>query len=133
LLSGLGVDLDLDPRVGMISADADLLRQVLINLTSNARAATEGRASPCVRLVTRAAGEEVVVEVEDNGPGIPVEDRERVFEPYRSKTAGGLGLGLALVKGIVLAHGGSVRVEEGRLGGALLHVELARNPEAPRG
>jgi two-component system osmolarity sensor histidine kinase EnvZ len=58
-----------------------------------------------------------------------VEERERVFEPYRSGSAGGLGLGLALVKGIVLAHGGSVRVEESRLGGARLHVELPRNPE----
>lgn len=128
LLSDVSVDLDLDPQVGMICADADRIREVLINLTCNAQTATAGRASPRVRLATRAAGEGVVVEVEDNGPGIPVEDRERVFEPYRSKTAGGLGLGLALVKGIVLAHGGSVRVEEGRLGGALLRVELAGNP-----
>jgi len=87
LLSEVSVDLDLDPQVGMICADADRIREVLINLTCNAQTATAGRASPRVRLATRAAGEGVVVEVEDNGPGIPVEDRERVFEPYRSKTA----------------------------------------------
>jgi nitrogen fixation/metabolism regulation signal transduction histidine kinase len=125
----LRVELDLDPDLGTIRADDDRLRQMLMNLTRNAQTATAGRESPCLRLATRATGESVVVEVEDNGPGIPVEERERVFEPYRSGSAGGLGLGLALVKGIVLAHGGSVRVEESRLGGARLHVELPRNPE----
>jgi nitrogen fixation/metabolism regulation signal transduction histidine kinase len=124
----LRVELDLAPDLGMIRADDDRLRQMLMNLTRNAQTATAGRESPCLRLVTRAAGESVVLEIEDNGPGIPVEERERVFEPYRSGSAGGLGLGLALVKGIVLAHGGSVRVEESGLGGARLHVELPRNP-----
>jgi nitrogen fixation/metabolism regulation signal transduction histidine kinase len=125
----LRVELDLDPDLGTIRADDDRLRQMLMNLTRNAQTATAGREAPCLRLATRAAGESVILDVEDNGPGIPVEERERVFEPYRSGSAGGLGLGLALVKGIVLAHGGSVRVEESRLGGARLHVELPRNPE----
>jgi nitrogen fixation/metabolism regulation signal transduction histidine kinase len=126
----LRVELDLAPDLGTIRADDDRLREVFMNLARNAQAATAGREAPCLRLMTRAAGESVIVEVEDNGPGIAVEERERVFEPYRSGSAGGLGLGLALVKGIILAHGGSIRVEEGRLGGARLHVELPRDPEA---
>jgi nitrogen fixation/metabolism regulation signal transduction histidine kinase len=126
----LRVKLDLAPDLGSIRADDDRLRQLLMNLARNAQAATAGRESPCLRLATRAAGESVVLEVEDNGPGIPPEERERVFEPYRSGSAGGLGLGLALVKGIVLAHGGSVWVEDGSLGGACLHIELPRDPEA---
>ncbi len=126
----LHVELDLAPDLGTIRADDDQLRQLLMNLARNAQTATAGCESPRLRLATRAAGDNVVLEVEDNGPGIPAEERERVFEPYRSGSAGGLGLGLALVKGIVLAHGGSVRVEEGRLGGARLCVELRRDPEA---
>ena len=126
----LRVELDLAHDLGTIRADDDQLRQLLMNLARNAQTATAGCESPCLRLATRAAGESVVLEVEDNGPGIPADERERVFEPYRSGSAGGLGLGLALVKGIVLAHGGSVRVEEGRLGGACLRVELRRDPEA---
>jgi nitrogen fixation/metabolism regulation signal transduction histidine kinase len=126
----LRVELDLAPDLGTICADADRLRQVLMNLARNAQTATSGRESPCLRLATRASGESVVLEVEDNGPGIPVAERERVFDPYRSGLTGGLGLGLALVKGIILAHGGSIRVEEGHLGGARLHVELPRDPEA---
>jgi nitrogen fixation/metabolism regulation signal transduction histidine kinase len=126
----LRVELELAPDLGTIRADDDRLREVFMNLARNAQSATAGREAPCLRLVTRAAGESVIVEVEDNGPGIAAEERERVFEPYRSGSAGGLGLGLALVKGIILAHGGSIRVEEGRLGGACLHIELPRDPEA---
>ncbi len=123
------VEFDLAPDLGIVHADDDRLRQVLMNLARNAQTATAGREAPRLRLATRPAGESVVVVIEDNGPGIPEEERERVFEPYRSGSAGGLGLGLALVKGIILAHGGSIRVEEGGWGGARLHVELPRHPE----
>jgi nitrogen fixation/metabolism regulation signal transduction histidine kinase len=83
----LRVELDLAPDLGMIRADEDRLRQMLMNLTRNAQTAMAGRGAPCLRLVTRATGESVIVEVEDNGPGIAVEERERVFEPYRSGSA----------------------------------------------
>jgi nitrogen fixation/metabolism regulation signal transduction histidine kinase len=128
----LRVELDLAPNLGLIRADDDRLRQMMMNLTRNARTATAGGDSPCLRLATRASGDRVVLEVEDNGPGIPLAEREKVFEPYQSRSAGGLGLGLALVKGIVLAHDGSVGVEEGRWGGARFRVQLPRNPEASR-
>jgi two-component system OmpR family sensor kinase len=76
----------------------------------------------------------VTLVVEDDGPGIPEADREHVFEPYRSGSEKGLGLGLALVKGIVLAHRGDIRVDEGRWGGARFTIELptenARRPRA---
>jgi nitrogen fixation/metabolism regulation signal transduction histidine kinase len=126
------VDLDLAPDSGEVRADDDRLRQVLMNLARNAQAATVGREEPRLRLATRPAGDRVILIVEDNGPGIPIVERERVFEPYRSGTKGGLGLGLALVKGIVLAHGGLIRAEEGQWGGARFHIELPRDPEASR-
>ena len=124
------VELDLASDLGLLRADDTHLRQLLMNLARNAQAATAGRENPRLRFATRAAGANVELVVEDDGPGIPLEERERVFEPYKSGTKGGLGLGLALVKGIVLAHGGMIRVEEGQWGGARLAIELPREPEA---
>lgn len=124
------VEVDLAPDLGEVSADEDRLRQVLMNLARNAQSATAKCLAPRLRLATIAAGARVVLIAEDNGPGIPLAERERVFEPYRSGTKGGLGLGLAIVKGVVLAHGGLIRVEEGQWGGARFHIELPRDPEA---
>jgi len=127
LQKDMRVELDLDPQLGEIEADADRLRQVLMNLSQNARSATAGRDAPRLRLATfRHDGDpqRVDLTVEDNGPGIPPADREVVFEPYRSGTAGSLGLGLALVKGIVLTHGGRITAEEGRWGGARMRIDL---------
>jgi nitrogen fixation/metabolism regulation signal transduction histidine kinase len=123
------IEKDLDPNLGSCTLDPDRLRQVLMNLASNARKAMEGCPEPRLRLASRPAGDRIVLVVEDSGPGIPAEDRQRFFEPYRSGTAGGLGLGLALVKGIVLAHHGNIEIEEGTWGGARFRIELPRQPE----
>jgi nitrogen fixation/metabolism regulation signal transduction histidine kinase len=126
----LEVEQDLSPVVGPMRGDDDRLRQMLMNLCRNAQAATAAQKPPRLRLATRPAAGGAVLEVEDNGPGIPAGERERVFEPYRSGFKGGLGLGLALVKGIVLAHRGTIRVEEGQWGGARFVINLPRDPEA---
>ena len=62
--------------------------------------------------------------VDDNGPGIEPERRERIFEPYESTRKEGTGLGLAIVKKVVLDHGGEVRVDESELGGAAIVIRL---------
>lgn len=124
------VSLDLDPNVAPISGDPDRLRQALMNLARNAQEALASvTASPQLHLATRPDGDRVVVVVEDNGPGIAPEERSRVFEPYRSGKADGLGLGLTLVKGIVLAHGGLIDVTDSSLGGARFRIELPRTQE----
>jgi signal transduction histidine kinase len=86
------------------------LNQVWTNLIDNAIDAVDGRGN----IIVRAFAEEdrVVAEVVDNGPGIPREARERVFEPfYTTKEVGaGTGLGLDVVRRIVVAHGGEVSV-----------------------
>jgi signal transduction histidine kinase len=77
-----------------------------------------------------AGPDTVRVIVDDDGPGIPAHERERVFERFarldhaRARGAGGAGLGLALVKGIVERHRGSVHAEDAPIGGARLVVEL---------
>ena len=100
--------------------DADRLRQILMNLASNSREAGAER----LGLSARPAEGGVALVFEDDGPGILPEERERIFEPYRTGRKTGLGLGLALVKGIVLAHEGSIEVDEGRWGGARFTIVL---------
>ena len=83
----------------------------------------------CLRVRNRRS--RVVFEVEDTGPGIPASLGTRIFEPYvRGPNTGapGIGLGLATVKKLVEAHGGSVGVRDGSRGGALFWVELDEAP-----
>jgi signal transduction histidine kinase len=81
-----------------------------------------------------AGPESVRVVIDDDGPGVPKHERERVFERFarldhaRARGAGGAGLGLALVKGIVERHRGTVHIEDAPIGGARLVVELPLAP-----
>jgi two-component system, OmpR family, sensor kinase len=98
----------------MIRADRDRLHQVFSNLLSNVRMHTPS--GTAVRVDVRRVGSLARVTVEDNGPGIPDDAINRVFDrfyradPSRSRDSGGSGLGLAIVKAIVEAHGGSIAV-----------------------
>ncbi len=95
-------------------ADAEALHQIVINLLDNA--IKYGGRGP-VTLRACARGGRAVIEVEDHGPGIAGSDRERVWEPFvrlhRSGTTPGSGIGLAVVRELVVAHGGVCRVETG--------------------
>jgi two-component system nitrogen regulation sensor histidine kinase NtrY len=81
-----------------------------------------------VSVGARVEPDAVVVHVDDNGPGVAAERRERVFEPYETSRKSGTGLGLAIVKKIVLDHGGEIWIEDSPLGGArfCLRLPLAR-------
>jgi signal transduction histidine kinase len=111
---------------GRVHGRRDQLQRVVRNLLDNA--ARHANATVAVGLQT--ADDTVELTVDDDGPGIPVGDRERVFERFtrlddgRARDAGGLGLGLAMVKAITEHHGGSVAVEDSPLGGARLRVRL---------
>lgn len=104
----------------VVQADPDLLCQVLIGLLSNAAdaAGTGGDVALDARVVDGA----VELAVADSGPGIPPELRERVFEPFFTTRARGTGLGLAVARQIVEAHGGSIRVGDRAGGGACFTV-----------
>lgn len=114
-----------------VVGDRQLLKQCLVNLVENAvlSAREAGRAPVRVRVraqrVADAEGSGVEIWVEDNGPGIPADMREKVFEPYVSSRREGSGLGLAIVKKIVLDLEGEVRVAESELGGAAVVLRLA--------
>lgn len=111
--------------------DADRLHQVLSNLLDNA--IKYGRPAGAVRMRARELDEQwVEVAVEDDGPGIPPEARERIFERFfrvdksRGREQGGTGLGLAIVKHVVQAHGGEVRVTSESGQGTTFHFTLRR-------
>ena len=117
---------DLEARLPAIEADKDQLSQVLLNLLENARDAVGS--DGLVRVQTRVSrpGRAVSLIVEDSGPGVPTEVRDRIFTPYftTKNESGGSGLGLAIVHRIVTDHGGRIAVGSSSLGGARFLVEL---------
>jgi two-component system OmpR family sensor kinase len=114
----------------VVSGDAHQLRQVLGNLVRNALVHTPG-GTP-VEVIAGGDGAEVRVEVRDHGPGLPTDDPAAVFERFwraeggRERGKGGAGLGLAIVAGIVEAHGGRVEAANAPGGGAAFVVHLPR-------
>jgi len=106
--------------------DRQMLRRVLFNLVRNAAQAVLTGPKGAGRVVVRLArdGEFWNLDVEDNGPGIPLEMRETVFDPYVTTKDDGTGLGLSIVKKVVIEHGGTIRAGQSELGGARLRVRL---------
>src|SRR4051812_44452678 len=109
-----------------VAVDRQMLRRVLLNLIQNAAdALAEAKPdAPKIRVSLRREGDFFVIDVEDNGPGIPNEMRDLIFDPYVTTKHTGTGLGLAIVKKIVIEHGGMITAEAGSLGGARLRLTL---------
>jgi len=112
--------------LGAIEADPRLLGRALSNLLRNA----QKYAAASIRLSARRDGRQILVAVEDDGSGIPENERERIFEPFyrldrsRDRATGGFGLGLSIARKAVLLHGGTLTVEESALGGARFVIAL---------
>jgi two-component system OmpR family sensor kinase len=123
---GRPVDFEAEPAA--VLGDRDRLRQIVDNLLSNVRAHTPAGAPVSVRV--KSVNASAVIEVADSGPGLGVEQLERVFERFyradhsRSRSSGGVGLGLSIVAAVAAAHGGSVaaRSEPGK--GATFQITL---------
>jgi PAS domain S-box-containing protein len=129
------LELDLDPVLPFVHGDPGHLQQVLMNLVGNAHQAIEYQGSGgTIQLRTRRSGERsVLLEVEDDGPGIPQAILPRIFDPFfTTKPAGvGTGLGLAIVLSVVREHGGKVHVVSPPQGGTKFQIELPAATEAP--
>ncbi len=111
--------------------DRTLFRRVIANLVENALQAAQGMSRPPqVRMSAERRGDRSVLIVDDNGPGVPEGERQRIFDPYVTHREGGTGLGLAIVRKIVIDHGGDVSVTSSPGGGARFLVELPTPPLA---
>ena len=127
------VDADLDASADLleVSGVAKLLRRAMRNLLENARRYSHGE----ITVTVRRSADLAEVRVCDHGPGVPEALRERIFEPFyrlpgASERAGGVGLGLALVRSIAGRHHGSVHCEDRAGGGACFVLRLPLQPAA---
>ncbi len=116
-------DLDLPDQPVRLACDGRQISQAVTNLLQNAADAIEGRTGddlPKGRIALALSCEkgDAVIAVEDNGKGLPTEERERLTEPYVTTRAKGTGLGLAIVRKIMEDHGGRLLLEDGSEGGA---------------
>ncbi len=122
------VQLDLEPALPFVQGDAGQLQQVLMNLIGNARHAIEEQGKGgTIRIKTRRVTDQrVLLEVSDDGPGIPQAIQARIFDPFfTTKPAGvGTGLGLAIVLGIVREHGGRLHLTSNLGQGSVFSIEL---------
>jgi K+-sensing histidine kinase KdpD len=116
-LHDVRVDIDVPPDLPLVDADYTLLDQVITNLLENAVRHAPPRST--VRIAAREACELVEISISDRGPGVPPEERDWIFEPFRTGTAShSSGVGLAICKAIVEAHGGRICVTDAPGGGA---------------
>ena len=116
----------LPKQAAEVAVDRQMFRRVLLNLVQNAADALSDAkvAAPKIKVGLKREGDFFVIEVEDNGPGIPAERRELIFDPYVTTKHTGTGLGLAIVKKIAIEHGGMITAESSSLGGARLRLTL---------
>ncbi|HEX6787497.1 MAG TPA: ATP-binding protein [Acidimicrobiales bacterium] len=123
VLEGLAVSLDVAPDLPLVPADYSQVDQVVTNLLENAARHSTPGAPIEVTVAERATA--LVVTVADHGPGIPADRREEVFEPFRSGGPGsGSGVGLAICRAIVEAHGGTISAGDASGGGAAVSFSL---------
>jgi two-component system NtrC family sensor kinase len=146
-LSNITIHVDLDAALPVVYADRHALQQLLVNLVQNAIHALRSAERPdparprSISVRTRAQSDGAALSVADDGPGVPVENRERVFEPFFTTKGSdqGTGLGLAIARGIAREHGGDLVLESRSdgLSGAVFTLRLpfaegaaAREPAA---
>ena len=138
---GVRVEVESEPGLPGVSADRVHVEQILLNLLRNAFHAVEGAEERRVRVrLTGAApgrgrgahtSAGVRLMVEDSGPGVAPQQRDRIFEPFYTTRPNGLGVGLAISRSLAERHGGRLRAEANDAGGARFVLELPCATQAP--
>ena len=116
------IHLDLEENQPALELDAEQMRRVLINLIENGLDASGKNGQ--IEIRTRTSDDTAILSVIDSGPGVPTEDRVRIFQPYVSTKESGMGLGLAVVHNIIEDHGGHISVTDAPTGGAQFDLQL---------
>ena len=120
-----------DPALPRFNFDAEQIKRCLINLLDNAVAVLPGGGTIDTELSLDEEQENVFIRVADNGPGIPENDKPRLFEPYFSTKKTGTGLGLAIVSTIISDHNGYIRVHNNQPQGTVFTIELPLFQQQP--
>ncbi|KAA2236567.1 ATP-binding protein [Salinarimonas soli] len=131
---GVVLEFDLSPGTLFLHGDPIQLQQVIINLVVNGAQAMEGNVDRARVLRIATAGDEsgpVVLTVSDTGPGITAEVRDRLFEPFVTTKASGMGMGLSICRTIALAHDGEIAAEPNPGGGTVFRLSLQRHHDEP--
>jgi two-component system sensor histidine kinase KdpD len=127
---GAHVDIDVDEDLPSVRTDPSLVERAIANVVDNALAWSP--AGKTVRIVASASDAEVQLRVVDRGPGIAPSEREQVFLPFQRRgdrsNGPGVGLGLAVARGLLGAVGGRVHVEDTDGGGTTMVIGLPRRP-----
>jgi nitrogen fixation/metabolism regulation signal transduction histidine kinase len=123
--SGIKITTNLLKGLPKIKVDANMMRQVLINLIQNAQdAMVSNTKKPSIKINTNKYKNYLVLSIEDNGPGFSEDVLKKAFEPYVTTKSHGTGLGLAIVKKIIEEHEGIIVVENIKSGGAHINIQL---------
>jgi PAS domain S-box-containing protein len=124
-LPGAAAVTSIDGRFGTIDGDEVLLRQAFNNLLRNSVEACADAGAPA-RITVRGevAGNDVIVVVEDNGPGLTAKALSKVFQPFATTKANGTGLGLAIVQKVIVSHNGSIAAANHQPNGAQFRIRL---------
>ncbi len=118
------IRLELDPEVPRFPLDREQMKRALTNLIDNAAASMRGQGEIVLRSEYDAGARRVLVDVADNGSGVPEAIQKRLFEPYTSTKVGGTGLGLTIVNQIVSDHNGEVRYAPNKPHGSVFSMEF---------
>lgn len=125
------VELMSAPGIAQFSFDPDQLRRVLVNLLDNAVAAVATVGEPAIRVALESSEDNFILTVSDNGPGVDEAILARIFDPYFTTKEEGSGLGLAMVKNIILLHGGAIDVDSSAGQGTTFRIELPMTGPLP--
>lgn len=117
-----------DPRIPPMELDREQMQRVFINLLENAVESVAEQGHIHIRTSLDTQRQKVTIEVSDDGEGIPLGDRDKLFVPYFSTKKGGTGLGLAIVQRIVADHNGAIYVRDNKPRGATFVIELPVGP-----
>jgi signal transduction histidine kinase len=106
-------------------ADRNLIEEIVLNLLNNAVEAMKGmEVSKKIDIASFTEGGHIIIQISDSGPGVPLEIRNKIFDPYFTTKHEGTGIGLSLCHRIINDHGGTLTVADSHLGGAEFRVEI---------
>jgi two-component system, NtrC family, sensor kinase len=126
----IAIHTELDPKIPSVLADADQMRQVILNIILNAADAMPQGGTLRIRSYFESKQNQLVLRISDTGPGIPMEIQDKLFEPFFTTKKTGTGLGLAIAYGIIERHKGALRVESSPGHGTTIVVILSADVKA---